>query len=429
MTSKLTLTEDVKLSALELKLDIGHTWKGDLVVSVTSPSGKTVTVADRKGGSADDIVGRFDLSAFEGESAKGEWTLTVSDKARRDTGTLRGWGLTGLAEVAAPPIETEPPTGPKPLTGDPVVVVLDGGVEATHEDLDGAMWKNLHEIAGDGIDNDNNGFLDDVHGINLAEVNGDVDAGRRHRPRHPRGGHHRRRGQRRRQHRRRRGQGEDHGHRRDVRGRRLHHQLRDGRGLHGRAEVEGREHPRGQRELRRGRAQLPASSSAGARRPGGCWTRTSSSWRPPPTATAATWTRSPAIVRRTRTSRTWSSSPSLDRKQEKLANFSSYGPKTVDLAAPGEDIVSTIPRGKWDEMSGTSMATPHVAAAAALMFAANPDLTATQAAALLLKTAVKDSDLEGKVLTGGKLDVKAAVKAAEALKPRDADAERVVTWS
>jgi subtilisin family serine protease len=120
---------------------------------------------------------------------------------------------------------------------------------------------------------------------------------------------------------------------------------------------------------------------------------------------------------------------SLDRKQEKLANFSSYGPTTVDLAAPGEDIVSTIPRGKWDEMSGTSMATPHVAAAAALMFAANPELKATQVAELLLKTAVKDPDLAGKVLTGAKLDVKAAVKAAEALGPQDAGNDRVVTWS
>jgi subtilisin family serine protease len=81
----------------------------------------------------------------------------------------------------------------------------------------------------------------------------------------------------------------------------------------------------------------------------------------------------------------------------------------------GEDVLSTVPGGGWEQMSGTSMATPRVAGAAALMFAANPNLTAAQARDLLVKTVEKDADLNGKVSTGGKLDLNAAVAAARAL--------------
>jgi subtilisin family serine protease len=65
-------------------------------------------------------------------------------------------------------------------------------------------------------------------------------------------------------------------------------------------------------------------------------------------------------------------------------------------------------------MSGTSMATPRVAATAALMFAENPNLTAAQVRDMLVKTVEVDADLKGKVSTGGKLDIAAAVAAARA---------------
>jgi subtilisin family serine protease len=84
----------------------------------------------------------------------------------------------------------------------------------------------------------------------------------------------------------------------------------------------------------------------------------------------------------------------------------------VELAAVGEDVLSTVPGGRWEEMSGTSMATPLVAGTAALMFAENPKLTAAQVRDLLVGTVEKDPDLEGKVSTGGKLDIEAALAAA-----------------
>src|SRR6185436_3187122 len=105
-----------------------------------------------------------------GEKSKGEWKLSVKDTASQDEGVLKSWGLeiTGGAG----------PTKPKPTpSGAPVVVVLDGGVDVKHTDLDDALWTNAGEVEGDGIDNDGNGVVDDVHGFNVGFNSGDVSRG------------------------------------------------------------------------------------------------------------------------------------------------------------------------------------------------------------------------------------------------------------
>jgi bacillolysin len=109
-SSKITLGEDVTIDKLKLDLDLAHTYRGDLTVTLTSPSGKSAVISDRAGGSADDLKGSFDLSQFAGEKTAGEWTLTVEDKAKRDTGTLKSWSLTATAKPELPP-PPPPPTG------------------------------------------------------------------------------------------------------------------------------------------------------------------------------------------------------------------------------------------------------------------------------------------------------------------------------
>ncbi|MBI9064805.1 MAG: S8 family serine peptidase, partial [Marinilabiliaceae bacterium] len=60
---------------------------------------------------------------------------------------------------------------------DVVVSVHDGGIDGSHTDLDGNLWTNPNEIAGNGIDDDNNGYIDDVHGYNFADGTGTIPAG------------------------------------------------------------------------------------------------------------------------------------------------------------------------------------------------------------------------------------------------------------
>jgi subtilisin family serine protease len=93
-----------------------------------------------------------------------------------------------------------------------------------------------------------------------------------------------------------------------------------------------------------------------------------------------------------------------------LASYSNYGATTVDIAAPGTAIYSTLPGGGYGTSSGTSMATPHVTGSVALYANAYPNATATQVRQAILGTARPTSSLTGKVATGGRLDVGAVVQ-------------------
>jgi len=89
----------------------------------------------------------------------------------------------------------------------------------------------------------------------------------------------------------------------------------------------------------------------------------------------------------------------LDRT-DSLASFSNYGVKTVHIAAPGKDIISTWLNDDYRSASGTSMATPHVAGIAALVVAHEPRITVQKLRERLLNTADKLDSLNGRVATG-----------------------------
>ncbi|MFA5939798.1 MAG: S8 family peptidase [Sinimarinibacterium sp.] len=95
-----------------------------------------------------------------------------------------------------------------------------------------------------------------------------------------------------------------------------------------------------------------------------------------------------------------------------LASYSNWGASTVDLGAPGSAITSTVPKsakGKivsgYASYSGTSMATPHVTGAAALYASTHPGATALQIKAAILGSVVPTASLNGKTATGGRLNV------------------------
>ncbi len=99
-----------------------------------------------------------------------------------------------------------------------------------------------------------------------------------------------------------------------------------------------------------------------------------------------------------------------------LSSFSQYGATSVDIGAPGSGIWSTVPiavgKGKnatvgsgYASYNGTSMATPHVTGAVALYASLNPGASASQIKAAILNSATSTPSLSGKVLTGGRLNV------------------------
>jgi thermitase len=96
-------------------------------------------------------------------------------------------------------------------------------------------------------------------------------------------------------------------------------------------------------------------------------------------------------------------------QDDALAGFSNHGALSVDLAAPGVDIASTYPGGGWVYMDGTSMATPHVSGAAALVWSRDPGAPAAGVRQTLFASVDPKPSLVGKTLTGGRLNAARAL--------------------
>ncbi|MFD5430278.1 M28 family metallopeptidase [Streptomyces sp. NPDC127084] len=81
-------------SALQVGVDIKHTWRGDLVIDLVAPDGSTYRLKNSSGSdSADDVVTTYTVNASS-ETANGTWQLKVQDVARYDTGYINSWKLT-----------------------------------------------------------------------------------------------------------------------------------------------------------------------------------------------------------------------------------------------------------------------------------------------------------------------------------------------
>lgn len=98
----------------------------------------------------------------------------------------------------------------------------------------------------------------------------------------------------------------------------------------------------------------------------------------------------------------------LDRS-DLLASFSNFGPKTVHIAAPGREILSTWLNDEYREASGTSMATPYVSGTAALVLANEPNLSLAKLRERLLKSVDPIDTLLGKIAGGGRLNAAKAL--------------------
>lgn len=104
LTSQINVTDAYCVGDLNVDMDITHTYIGDLIVSLQSPMGTVVRLHNRTGGTTENIVTTYDdegdvpdgpgtLADFDIEPAVGLWTLTVSDNAGADIGSLNAWAL------------------------------------------------------------------------------------------------------------------------------------------------------------------------------------------------------------------------------------------------------------------------------------------------------------------------------------------------
>jgi len=102
LTQTLAISQDIRIDQIEVALDLRHTWRGDVRVTLVSPGGTDSILVDRPGlapgavgfgSSADNII--FDLTStqFWSENARGIWTLRIQDLSLGETGTLMSWRL------------------------------------------------------------------------------------------------------------------------------------------------------------------------------------------------------------------------------------------------------------------------------------------------------------------------------------------------
>lgn len=287
-------------------------------------------------------------------------------------------------------------TGRNQANGGTLLAVIDTGIDYTHPDLKDNMWINSGEIPGDGIDNDGNGVVDDVYGYNAFADSGDPMDGHSHGT-HCAGTI--------------AGKGNNEigvvgvNHDANIMAIKI---FSDSGSTNAAAIIRGIQYA-----TKMG-ARITSNSWGGGRANEGI---------------KQAFAESPALhIMAAGNSGTDNDSrphfPSsydlpnnmavaaTDHK-DNLAGFSCYGATSVDIAAPGVNILSTVNGGGYKSYSGTSMATPHVAGAALLVADANPGITNEELMKRLYEGAEKKPQLEGKVVTGARLNVANAIATPE----------------
>jgi len=133
------------IKEITAKVNVEHGHIGDLILELSAPSGKSITIHNKVGGGNKSLVKSFadELNSFIGESAKGKWTMKISDTMPRDAGHLVSWGLkivTGVAPPKREDLTTIEGIGPKIKD-----LLYDGGIYS-FEQLANSTFGKLKKI-------------------------------------------------------------------------------------------------------------------------------------------------------------------------------------------------------------------------------------------------------------------------------------------
>ena len=109
VSSTLQVANAGALTSAKLTVDISHSYRGDLVVTLVK-DGQAIRVHNRAGGSRDDLKTTFDLPQLNGKPGAGEYVLKVTDLARRDTGDINSWKV-DLEWSGGDPVDPDPGGG------------------------------------------------------------------------------------------------------------------------------------------------------------------------------------------------------------------------------------------------------------------------------------------------------------------------------
>ena len=299
--------------------------------------------------------------------------------------------LWGMPTIRAPEA-WEHTTGERSM----VVAVIDTGIDIDHPDLAANLWTNPNEIPGNGIDDDNNGYIDDIHGWDFVNKDANPD--------------------------------DDHGHGSHCAGT-IGAVGDNGVGVAGvnwsvslmglkvlSANGSGSLWGLSEAILYAARMGVPVSSaSLGCEGCNVSYVRSALDALEESgglfIAAAGNSGKDNDSAPHYPSSHTQDAviSVAATGSDDRLASFSNYGRVSVDLAAPGVGILSTTPGGRYASYNGTSMATPHVAGAVALYWAQHPDSDAATVKERLLATATPLSSLQNRVLSAARLDVGALI--------------------
>ncbi len=330
--------------------------------------------------------------------------LFFAEATPNDPGYDKLYGLNNTGQTGGTPdADVDAPEGWDITTGDPntVVAVVDTGVDISHPDLNGNLWTNPEEAVGlSGVDDDNNGYVDDIHGWDFFHNDPTVyDVG----------------------------DGDEHG--THVAGT-IAAEGNNGAGVTG-VNWEAQIMPLKFLGLDKDGYVVGSASDAakaidyavneGAKISNNsygcsgtdCYSKTLKAAID--SADSAGHLFVAAAGNQGTDNDTTPNYPSnyessnivavaATNDKDGLASFSNYGSSSVDLAAPGVSILSTLPGGKYGYYSGTSMATPHVSGVAALLKSQDPTADDGQLKDQILQFAEAKASLEGKTLTGGRLN-------------------------